>query len=1117
MANKIIKDGNKIKTKKSAVEKEIKNKKEKGMKDQENEEILKGLPKFNTTEEVKIPAKIIDQIIGQDRAVEIVKKAAKQRRNVLLLGSPGTGKSMLAQGMAELMPAENLRDSLAYPNEFDENNPKIVSVPTYPAGIPPENAPDEVKIGQGRRIVLANKMKKLAPKKSGISPILILLAILIIGLIVFQFFDLTNLSNIEKYSSVIAAIILGGLFFLSMWLFISKLSMGARKDDLNEPKLLVDNTGRRTAPFIEATGAKAGALFGDVKHDPLQCIPGDELVHLPNGKPIKISKLLDPIFENTESETKENIQLSKEEQFEVLTGYDDKYAFVPSKVSNVFRRRYEGRIFEVTTRKGYKIKITPNHPLAIFNGEEIEYIPAENLKEGKYVVVPKKLPTDVKNRLNKNEILFLADLLADGTVSERSVLFKLRKQFKIDVIKQDIKRLGLKPRVLKRGENTLIYVNSAELIRKLNKLGLKSKAQKTIPTQIYDLPTQDIILFLCRYLSLDGYINKQGQFELLSKEMIPEFIPLFLKIGINAKYKPRIDRGFAKGKLQPRIMFSNYEFAKTYLHQTINPTHKINCKIYLKETKSGHITYDDVIPIKFDILETFRNKIGLSKNGINKEYYALKPSLSSSKLATREMLTKVLKVFMQHTNGKELFALRDIIEGTYGYDEIIEIKKIPYSGYVYNMTTETGTYLVNNVLTHNTGGLGTPPHLRVEAGAIHRSDMGVLYIDEVGTLNPKSQQDLLTAMQEKKFPITGQSEMSSGALTRTEPVPCDFVLVAAGNLNDLQNMHPALRSRIRGYGYEIYLNDTMPDTKENREKLVRFVAQEVKKDGKIPHFTRDAVIEIIKQAKKMAGRKKRLTLRLRELGGLIRAAGDIAKSEGAQLVDVKHIIKAKETAQTVEQQLAHMIIEQKKEYSVLETHGAKIGRVNGLAVIGESSGLVMPIVAEVTPASSKFEGKVIATGKLGEIAKEAVDNVSAILKKHMKKDVTAYDIHIQFLQTYEGVEGDSASISIALAVLSAMEGIAIKQDVAMTGSLSVRGEVLPVGGVSAKVEAAIDAGIKSVIVPKENIDDIVLSEDKKNKISIIPAKTIIDVITYAIKDSERKEKLIEELKKELKV
>ncbi|MEM3654866.1 MAG: S16 family serine protease, partial [Candidatus Micrarchaeia archaeon] len=118
---------------------------------------------------------------------------------------------------------------------------------------------------------------------------------------------------------------------------------------------------------------------------------------------------------------------------------------------------------------------------------------------------------------------------------------------------------------------------------------------------------------------------------------------------------------------------------------------------------------------------------------------------------------------------------------------------------------------------------------------------------------------------------------------------------------------------------------------------------------------------------------------------------------------------------------------------------------------------------------------------------------------------------------YEGVEGDSASISVALAVLSAMEGVAIKQDVAMTGSLSVRGEVLPVGGVTAKVEAAVDAGLKAVIVPKENLDDIVLNEEKRKKIEIIAVNNLIDVIEHAIKDSKRKEKLIKELRKELKV
>lgn len=96
------------------------------------------LRKFKTTDEIEVPKKIVDQIIGQERAVEIIKKAASQRRNVLLLGSPGTGKSMLAQGMAELMPAEELQDVLTYPNDFDENNPKISVVQTYPNGLPPK-------------------------------------------------------------------------------------------------------------------------------------------------------------------------------------------------------------------------------------------------------------------------------------------------------------------------------------------------------------------------------------------------------------------------------------------------------------------------------------------------------------------------------------------------------------------------------------------------------------------------------------------------------------------------------------------------------------------------------------------------------------------------------------------------------------------------------------------------------------------------------------------------------------------------------------------------------------------------------------------------------------------
>jgi len=415
---------------------------------------------------------------------------------------------------------------------------------------------------------------------------------------------------------------------------------------------------------------------------------------------------------------------------------------------------------------------------------------------------------------------------------------------------------------------------------------------------------------------------------------------------------------------------------------------------------------------------------------------------------------------------------------------------------------------------HNSGGLGTPAHLRIEAGAIHRANKGVLFIDEVSMLRPKAQQELLTAIQEKKFSITGQSEMSSGAQVKTDPVPCDFVLIAAGNYRDLRRMHPALRSRIRGYGYEVYMEESVPDTPENQFKIVQFIAQEVRKDGKIPHFDQDAIQEIIYEARKRAGRKNRLTLKLRDLGGLVRAAGDLAREQDSKMVSGQQVKDARRLARTLEQQGAQQFIDVKKDYRVFLVNGYEVGRVNGLAVMGDS-GIILPIVAEVAPSSSREEGRIIATGKLGDIAKEAVENVSALIKKHIGKDISRYDIHVQFLQTYEGVEGDSASISVATAVISALEEVPIDQSVGMTGSLSVRGEVLPIGGVTQKVEACIEAGIKRVIVPETTVGDLVLDDQQRKQVEIIPVRTWHDVLKHALKPGQKKQRLLSKIRLEL--
>ena len=417
--------------------------------------------------------------------------------------------------------------------------------------------------------------------------------------------------------------------------------------------------------------------------------------------------------------------------------------------------------------------------------------------------------------------------------------------------------------------------------------------------------------------------------------------------------------------------------------------------------------------------------------------------------------------------------------------------------------------------------LATPAHERVEPGAVHRANKGVLYIDEIRMLRMEEQQALLVAMQERELSISGRSERSSGALKKSEPVPTDFILVAAGNLDSIQNMHPALRSRIRGYGYEVYVNTDMKDTERNRRRLIRFIAQEVgnemsKGTGKsIPHFDKQAISLVLNEAQRRSGRRGKLSLRLRELGGLVRIAGDLAAEESSPLTHSKHVVRARAIAKPLEQQVADRYLERQSEYAMLVNEGTRIGRVNGLAVLGadtglsDYSGVVLPVEAMVTPTQGR-SGQVIATGGLSDLAKESVTNISAVVKKLTGKDIRDFDLHVQFPGTHN-VDGDSASITMATAIISAFEGVPIDQNLAMTGSLTVRGEVLPIGGVSAKIEAAAKSGIKRVVIPRSNLNDVLIDEKYESQVEILAVDSLDEVLEHALVGKEEKVSLVERL------
>ncbi len=308
------------------------------------------LSDYNNTSQIPVSKAILEQVIGQDDSVKIIRKAATQKRNVLLVGIPGTGKSMLAQAMAEILPIQELKDVLIYPNEEDSNNPKVV----------------EVKAGEGKKILEQQKLesKKAEDSMRMISFLLPIGWMLIAGV----------LWQLGWYSDIIfAALLLIGA------LMIVGTTIGGQmrsRESGGVPKLLINNFGKKMAPFFDGTGSRAGALLGDVRHDPLQSsIDEDSFVVCLNGfwKEISYGKLWNkmskkyPDLVEKHEKGYEAMVLPKKEMVYVLGLKDEK--IIPSRIYSLNRRPYAGEVVELSIG-GKKATFTPEHKIITKKGDK---------------------------------------------------------------------------------------------------------------------------------------------------------------------------------------------------------------------------------------------------------------------------------------------------------------------------------------------------------------------------------------------------------------------------------------------------------------------------------------------------------------------------------------------------------------------------------------------------------------------------------------------------------------------------------------------------------------------------------------------------------------------------
>lgn len=384
---------------------------------------------------------------------------------------------------------------------------------------------------------------------------------------------------------------------------------------------------------------------------------------------------------------------------------------------------------------------------------------------------------------------------------------------------------------------------------------------------------------------------------------------------------------------------------------------------------------------------------------------------------------------------------------------------------------------VHDPIYQGAGAMGVAGIPQPKAGAVTKAHGGLLFIDEIGELHHIQMNKLLKVLEDRKVFLESSYYNSEDTNIPTHihdifqnGLPADFRLVGATTKLP-QDIPPAIRSRCVEIFFRPLASDEVARITYNAAKKADFAIE-------------DSAVDVI----------KKYATNGREAVNIVQISAGIALNDGSHKItkaDVEWVINFGQYAPRPERKVPDK---------------PQVGFVNGLAVYGPNVGAVMEIEVSAVP-NLQGTGKMTITGVVEEeeigapgrtmrrksMAKGSMENVMTILSNNYKVDPSKYDIHINF-PGGGPVDGPSAGITAATAIYSAVKGIPVDNTVAMTGEISIRGLVKPVGGVSAKVMAAKLAGAKKVIIPKDNWQEIFERMD----LEVIGVETIDEVFKHAL-------------------